>query len=102
MNGMSNAETLFKIEKIPSDNHIRDILDNVHHELIFPVFDTIFEIFKKNGYLDSFRSINRNLLIALDGTLFFIQKNPLQELFCNAPQRRNYYVLSQRNPRVFG
>ena len=74
MNGMSNAETLFKIEKIPSDNHIRDILDNVHHELLFPVFDTIFEIFKKNGYLDSFRSINRNLLIALDGTWYFSSK----------------------------
>ena len=74
MNGKSNAETLFKIEKIPSDNHIRDILDNVHHELLFPVFDTIFEIFKKNGYLDSFRGINRNILIALDGTQHFSSK----------------------------
>nr|QNO42269.1 hypothetical protein OICIIDJB_00009 [Methanosarcinales archaeon ANME-2c ERB4]QNO43104.1 hypothetical protein MLBHKIFI_00009 [Methanosarcinales archaeon ANME-2c ERB4] len=31
----------------------------------------LFEIFKKNGYLDSFRSINRNLLIALDSTRYF-------------------------------
>ena len=36
--GKSNAETLFKIEKIPSDNHIRDILDKVHPERLFPVF----------------------------------------------------------------
>ncbi|KAF5418264.1 MAG: hypothetical protein C5S49_01915 [Candidatus Methanogaster sp.] len=72
--GKSNAETLFKIEKIPSDNHIRDILDNVHPERLFPVFDTIFEIFKKNGYLDSFRSINRNILIAIDGTRHFSSK----------------------------
>nr|QNO46175.1 hypothetical protein LJAJCFKK_00027 [Methanosarcinales archaeon ANME-2c ERB4] len=70
-NGTSNAKTLFKIEKIPSDNHIRDILDNIHPELLFPVFDTIFEMFKKNGYLNSFRGINRNLLIALDGTQYF-------------------------------
>lgn len=27
--GMSNAETIFQIEKIPTDNHIRDILDEV-------------------------------------------------------------------------
>ena len=27
--GKSNAKTLFKIEHIPSDNHIRDILDEV-------------------------------------------------------------------------
>lgn len=72
--GKSNAETLFKIEKIPSDNHIRDILDNVHPELLFPVFDTIFEMFKKNGYLDAFRGIKRNLLVALDGTQCFSSK----------------------------
>ena len=72
--GKSNAETLFQIEKIPSDNHIRDILDNAHPERLFPVFDMIFEIFKKNGYLDSFRSINRNLLVALDGTWYFSSK----------------------------
>ena len=71
MKGMSNAETLFKIEKIPSDNHIRDILDNVHPDRLFSVFDLIFEIFKKNGYLNSFRGINRNLLIAIDGIQYF-------------------------------
>ena len=74
MKGMSNAETLFKIGKIPSDNHIRDILDKVHPELLFPVFDRIFEIIKKSGYLDLFRGINRNLLIAIDGTWHFSSK----------------------------
>ena len=74
MNGKSNAETLFKIGKIPSDSHIRDILDKIHPELLFSVFDLIFEIFKKSGYLDLFRGINRNLLIALDGTWHFSSK----------------------------
>jgi hypothetical protein len=77
--GDSNAESLFKIGKIPSDNHIRDILDNVHPERLFPVFDLIFEIFKKNGYLDAFRGINRNILIALDGTQYFSSK----KIHCN-------------------
>ena len=27
--GRSNAESLFGVKKVPSDNHIRDILDNV-------------------------------------------------------------------------
>ena len=35
INGISNAKTLFKIEKIPTDNHIRDILDNVHPDRLF-------------------------------------------------------------------
>jgi hypothetical protein len=80
MNGKSNAETLFKIERIPSDNHIRDILDNVHPELLFSVFDTIFEIFRKNGYLDAFSGINRNILIAMDGTQCFSSKKSIARI----------------------
>jgi len=38
MNGVSNAETLFKIGKIPSDNHIRDILDKVHPERLLALW----------------------------------------------------------------
>nr|QNO43865.1 hypothetical protein OABAIJIO_00004 [Methanosarcinales archaeon ANME-2c ERB4] len=52
---------------------------NYQRARLFPVFDMIFEIFKKNGYLDSFRSINRNLLIALDGTRYFSSK----KIHCN-------------------
>ena len=37
--GKSNAQTLFGIEEIPSDNHIRSLLDFVSADLVFPVFD---------------------------------------------------------------
>ena len=36
--GVNNAQSLFGIQKIPSDNHIRDMLDVVPPETIFPVF----------------------------------------------------------------
>ena len=34
--GRSNAQTLFQIEKIPSDNHVRDMLDEVAPEELYP------------------------------------------------------------------
>ena len=37
--GKSNAQSLFGVHKIPSDNHIRDLLDPVKPEQIFPIFE---------------------------------------------------------------
>src|SRR5438445_13882912 len=36
--GKNNAESLFAIKTIPSANHIRDMLDEVSSELVFPIF----------------------------------------------------------------
>jgi hypothetical protein len=46
--GQSNAQTFFKISTIPSDNHIRDILDEVSKECMYPVFTYGIIFFKKN------------------------------------------------------
>jgi hypothetical protein len=37
--GRSNCETLFGIEKIPSDNYIRDMLDGADPALLQPCFE---------------------------------------------------------------
>jgi hypothetical protein len=39
--GKSNAQSLFGMQKIPSDNHIRDLLDIVH----LPMYSLCFHIF---------------------------------------------------------
>jgi hypothetical protein len=72
--GVNNAQSLFGIKKIPSDNHIRDMLDVVPPESVFPVFAFIVEAFRSAGRLDGFRSYNNNLLCALDGTQYFSSK----------------------------
>ncbi|MDZ4217071.1 MAG: ISNCY family transposase, partial [Candidatus Gracilibacteria bacterium] len=70
--GLSNARTLFGIKDIPSDNHIRDLLDPVVPDSLFSVFDSCFDALETSGHLDSFRvglgSSNKDLLIAVDGT----------------------------------
>jgi hypothetical protein len=69
--GQNNADTLFGINEILSDNHIRKLLDKVDPSYIFPLFTFIFNGLKACGYLDEFRSFNNNLLIALDGTQYY-------------------------------
>ena len=54
--GSSNCQTLFQMTEIPSDNHIRDVLDHVPASSLFPVFDNIFDLLNKANILNSFRS----------------------------------------------
>lgn len=69
--GRSNAQSLFGVHKIPSDNHIRDLLDPAKPEQMFPVFEKIFQRLKQKGKLKGFRALKNNLLMALDGTEYF-------------------------------
>lgn len=69
--GKSNAQSLFGIHRIPSDNQIRKLLDSVKPEEVFPVFEEIFKVLEQQGQLESFRSFADTLLIALDGTEYF-------------------------------
>lgn len=69
--GHSNAQSLFGVHKIPSDNHIRDLLDSAQPKQIFPIFERILQMLEQEGHLDKFRDFDNNLLIALDGTEYF-------------------------------
>lgn len=69
--GQSNAQTLFQIEKTPSDNHIRAMLDPVQPQAVYPVYDRVYEAFREEGILDTFRAVHDTELIALDGTWYF-------------------------------
>ena len=70
--GRSNCESLFAIGKIPSDNHIRDMLDPAELALLDPVFaETLAALECTAGGLASFRRLGNHVLIALDGTEYF-------------------------------
>jgi hypothetical protein len=73
--GQNNAATLFGINEILSDNHIRNLLDEVHPSYIFPLFNFIFQGLNDCGMLEELRSFNNNLLIALDGTRYYSSNN---------------------------
>lgn len=68
--GKNNAQTIFGISEIASDNQTRNILDEVPPERLFGVFDDCFQLLATNGYLDQFRVSSGDLLLALDGTWY--------------------------------
>jgi len=87
--GKNNAQSLFGIKEILSDNHIRNLLDAVSPDFVFPVFSYIFDVLNKSGYLDEkFRSFNNNILIALDGTQYFSSKS-IHCDNCNSKEHKN-------------
>jgi hypothetical protein len=53
----SNCKTLFGIEKIPSDNHIRDLLDPAPPELLEPCFEPTLEQMRQHGGLQNFERL---------------------------------------------
>lgn len=74
--GRSNCQTLFGVSKIPSHNHIRDMLDVATPDLLHPVFAETVEFLRQSeGGLDDFRRLGNRLLIALDGTEYHCSKS---------------------------
>jgi hypothetical protein len=69
--GRNNAQTLFGVAQIPSDNQIRNLLDPLPPERLFPLFETGWQILKATGILSAFQVFNQQYLIALDGTQYF-------------------------------
>jgi hypothetical protein len=82
--GRSNCETLFEMARIPSDNHIRAMLDPASPELLHPAFTAVVDELRKPGALDDFRRLGGHTLIALDGTEYFCS----DKIHCEQCSRR--------------
>jgi hypothetical protein len=86
--GRSNCETLFGMSGIPSDNHIRAMLDPAGPERLHRVFGAVLTELIQSGGIDSFRQSDDHVLIALDGTETF-QSYKLQCPHCSRRLRSN-------------
>src|SRR5947209_925651 len=69
--GRSNCQTLFGIEKIPSDNYIRDMLDGADPTLLAPCFQRTEQLLLEPAMREAFGRLGDRTLIALDGTEYF-------------------------------
>src|SRR3954462_2575277 len=70
--GRSNCQTLFGLDQIPSDNHIRALLDPVSPDHFHPVFAEVVAELEGSGGLEAFRQLGGHVLIALDGTEYHV------------------------------
>ena len=93
--GKSNAQSLFGVHRIPTDNHIRDLLDAVSPEHLFPVFEEILQVLEAQGQLESFRCLGGQSIsrIGWHGILQFRQ-NSLSPLLNAHPEVRKNPLLS--------
>jgi hypothetical protein len=69
--GKNNAQTLFGVHDIPSDNQIRHLLDGTEPGQVKPLFSYLFHALYQAGVVDTYRSVNQTLLLALDGVEYF-------------------------------
>jgi hypothetical protein len=74
----SNCHSLFGMTAIPTDNHIRCMLDPVHPSHLQPAFDQALDGLRQGGGLQAFQRLGGRVLIALDGTQYFCS----QKLSC--------------------
>ena len=70
--GRSNCQTLFGLDRIPSDNHIRALLDPVSPDHFHPVFAEVVSELERSDGLKDFRQLGDHVLIALDGTEYHV------------------------------
>jgi len=75
LKGSSNCNTMFNIENIPTDIHIRNVIDTVSPNDFKPVYDGIIQKLDRLKVLDKFRFMDNHILIALDGTQYHSSKN---------------------------
>jgi len=69
--GHDNAQTLFGVEPIPCDNQICKLLDPIEPRYFAPVFFEVFAHLEQQRWLEPFRVLDHQLLVALDGTQYF-------------------------------
>lgn len=92
--GRSNAEQLFGLHDLPSDNQLRNLLDPVSPQHLWPIYRHVFQALEQAGVLAHYRSHAHQLLVGLDGTQYFASK----KLHCpNCSQR----VLSNGQTQYF-
>ena len=65
-----NANTIFGLQRIPTDNPIRCLLDGIDPHPAYPALERVFEQLHPRGHRAPWRRLDGQLLIALDGTQY--------------------------------
>jgi len=92
--GGSNAERLFEMGTLPSDNQIRSLLDPVGPDHLGGLFKEIFSVLDQTGLLETWRSYSGQLLMVLDGTEYFSS----QKIHC---EQCNHRMLNKGETNYF-
>ena len=68
--GKQNLQTLFEVKSVPSDNQIRNLLDQIPATEFAPQFEWIWKELSRLGGLEMYKTSLNTQLIALDGMVY--------------------------------
>lgn len=68
--GCNNARTLFHVERIPTDIHVRWLLDPVSPRMLDPAFAALLALLWRSGALAAYKGVGDMRLVALDATQY--------------------------------
>jgi hypothetical protein len=69
--GRDNAQSMFGIERIPSDAQIRNLLDPVAPAVLREPFWDTYHLVQASGHLEVYRHVAGTYLCSMDGTWYF-------------------------------
>src|SRR5262249_52834344 len=69
-----NLHTIYGIERVPCDTHMRELLDPVSPKVLRPVFKSVFRQLQRGKALEAMTFLDGHYLLALDGTGYFSSK----------------------------
>ncbi|NJN49508.1 MAG: hypothetical protein HC805_06750 [Alkalinema sp. RL_2_19] len=72
--GKNNASQLFGLKQIPTNNQLRNILDQVSAASLFGVFEWVYQALSAKGWLKSYEVLGGQQLVGLDGVEYFSSK----------------------------
>ena len=84
--GKDNVHSIFGVEKIPSDQQIRNILDLVSANSLNIVFEKVYQFLQLGKHLKRYERLGKNLLICLDGTEY----HSSSKISCECCSTRNH------------
>ena len=68
----TNLKTVYGIDKIPTDTHLRTMLDPIPIDALRPAFKLVFNRLQRSNLLQEFKFFDDYYLISVDGTEFFL------------------------------
>ena len=69
-----NLHTIYGIERVPCDTHMREILDPVSPKWLRPIFKSVFRQLQRGKALEAMTFFDGHYLLALDGAEYFSSK----------------------------
>ncbi|MDH4263930.1 MAG: hypothetical protein OEV78_12900, partial [Spirochaetia bacterium] len=67
----SNLQSIFGLEKTPSDSQFREILDAIHPDSLYDTFTMLYNRMQRGKFLESFEFLHDRYIIAIDATEYF-------------------------------